>query len=501
MIQIEAGMTSTEFLNAINTNSLKLIGNCITVLESMEGSELETIFNSMFDQSENYIGISGNTYIKKLNQIYNSQDYSLDKPTSESVLWVDDLARISFSDESVGLSQHEIWEKVDDNDYTLVTTLGAGVASYDYKTDQNAKLKYRIRAKQGNLFSEFTDILSITSPLVLRSTQIPKVNLVIKTLNFSSGSININWGDGTDNDYLATGQSDITKTYSNEGIYFVQISGDVDEMTMFECYEQSSLAGTDITKWHLPRNQPCFYHLFTNGFIGNITNWRPGINTKGLHLEGNPLDASCVDYLFNGDYTLLWDVHLLAHYVNASNCGDLASRVPLLAHFNIQAFGDITNWRYPKNMGYHSWGITLRGSPTGDVSNLFYGNYEYTSGIELENLGLNGDLSGWYLGNGYALGGGSVKLKGNNFTKCPRGDFYRANGYDMESNHCDVSEIDAILNDIDISVTANTPLYDCTYKFNGTNMGIPTAAGLASKASIEAKYTAAGKTITITVNS
>lgn len=32
-------------------------------------------------------------------------------------------------------------------------------------------------------------------------------------------------------------------------------------------------------------------------------------------------------------------------------------------------------------------------------------------------------------------------------------------------------------------------------------MGIPSAAGLASKASIEGKYTAAGKTATITVNS
>jgi hypothetical protein len=501
MIQIEAGMTSTEFLNAINSNSIELIGNYIPILYTMEGTDIEINLNSMFGQSDDYIGINGSTYINRFNQIYSNQDDSLNKPTSESVSWIDDFARISFNDESAGISQHEIWEEVDGGDYTLVTTLNAGVTSYDYKTDQNANLKFRIRAKQGDLFSVFADIVNTTSPLVLKTTQIPKSDLVIYAVNFIAGkSIIFNWGDGTNNTYTSA-MSSVTKTYADEGVYYVQISGDVDEISQMEIYSQLSLAGTDITKWHLPRNQNLFTHLFSNNFVGSITDWRVNVKLGGLHLEGNNLESSCVDWLFTGEYTRFYDMHLLGHYINAANCGDLVTRVPKLAHMNVQVRGGISNWIYPKNEDYKSWGITLKGNPTGDISNLFFGNYEYTSGIELENLGLNGDLSGWFLGCNYESGSSSAKLTGNNFTKCPRGNYYKMSIYDMSSNICDSSEIDAILADIDSNVTTNTPAYDCAYTFTGVNMGIPSVAGLASKSSIEGKYTAAGKTATILINS
>jgi len=63
-------------------------------------------------------------------------------------------------------------------------------------------------------------------------------------------------------------------------------------------------------------------------------------------------------------------------------------------------------------------------------------------------------------------------------------------------------DLDAFLAFVDAYFAGGTvPLIDASYLLSGTGMGIPSAAGLISKTSIEGKYTAQGKTATITVNS
>jgi len=496
---IVAGMTPAEFIVELNLRFDQMLAGYTTALITNTGTELQTVINDNFSKYHTLIGMKGSDYISIINSDFAEHDTSLDKPTNLAVVWAEDYAGISFTDTSTGEAQHEIWEQIESGSYALAQTLGAGVDTCNYKTYQMADINYRVRSKKGSLYSPFTDLVNINTPLVIFTNQVES----FREVNFrqikldDASSVSIVWGDGdTTADYTPIGNvyDEVNHTYTVPGDYWIHVTGAADKFSVLQFYEQP-VEGTDITKWIWRFG---FCHLWTNGFIGDVTNiqWATGIG--GLHLASNPLITGNIDSIFTQSRPNFWDCHM-----PVAGDGSLwdFTNTPKLAHLLVEKLtGDISHWRFPKNNDYRSWIISLRGTPTGDISNLFAGTYQYLHSISLPSLQLEGDLSGWDVGADYSSAGG-ITLNNNKFTKLPRGNFYKFATFNCAANLCNSDEIDAILAAIDASVTANAPEYNCVYTLNETGMGIPTAAGLASKASIEAKYVAAEKTISILVNS
>ena len=497
---IYKGMTPAEYLTAINTAFDAKIANYTVISGTV--NEIAIINNNLSDDII-AVGQSGNTFINALNNKFNEYDNSLSTPTDLSVIWVDDFARITFT-ESLE-SQCEIYEQLDDGNYVLCNTLNGGVGIYDYKCWQNSSYNFRLRFKNNDLYSAFAEKISIDTPQFVfytdqRSGFTPITIYQIKSATSTGalGSNRIYWGDGTYDDYSNPAYESASHTYNVPGEYYIKIYGD--QIYEFQFYEQA-LDGTDITKWRLPYTvYGLLTHLWGNGFVGDISGWTYPVNIRSLHLANNPITGN-LDKLFDGSCQELFDFHMSGTLTS----GNLSNwTLPeKMAHFGPPQYvtGDISHFRYPKNNDYKSWIFNIASiyKISGDITYLFDGNYEYLQGLSAPDQVLSGDLSGWFIGANY-IDQSNVTLQNNYFTKCPRGNFYRIGTFNMSGNYCNSDEIDSILADIDTSVTANAPQYDCVYNFDGVNMGIPSAAGLASKASIEAKYAAAGKAVTINVN-
>ena len=506
---IAAGMTSAEFVTTINSESYGRIVDAVDISSDSTGVQIETTLNSNFNKSESYVGLRGAAYIAKINANINEIDASLIAPTDIILTWEQDYCKIDFTDNSG--AKHEIWERqtwlnttgnVVENS-VLRATLNEGVETLNLKTWQNSTLDFRIRAAMGASKSVFTDDETINTPnFVFRTDQSILTPVVVNRMLSWIGGIemegtnNIDWGDGSDNYYTYEDEDVINHEYESEGVYWITITGD--PIHHFEFHGQP-LAGTDVTYWQL--NKTFFCHFWDNGFIGSIENWHPGYGLEGLHLEQNSLTESCIDWLLSGDYALFWDCHLSNHYINASNAGDLKTKLPNLAHFNLKVIGDISAFVFPKNDAYSSWMFKLTVSNSiGDISNLFGSTYDHLHTVNIINSNITGDTSEWFVASGYPAGT-SIELYGNKLTKLPRGNFYLFAIYNCATNLCNTAEIDALLADILASVTANAPEYNCVYTLNGAGMGIPSATGLTAKTNIETKYTDAGKTATIYVNS
>ena len=125
---------------------------------------------------------------------------------------------------------------------------------------------------------------------------------------------------------------------------------------------------------------------------------------------------------------------------------------------------------------------------------------QYSLGMELTYGELSGDASSCIIPAGLTMGA-KFYFRDNNLTKMPRGDFDMVTFFSFTNNNCDSTEIDAFLAYVDAYfVGATVPKRNAVYSLDGTGMGIPSAAGLASRTSILGKYTAAGRTCTISVN-
>lgn len=218
--------------------------------------------------------------------------------------------------------------------------------------------------------------------------------------------------------------------------------------------------------------------------------------------------------------------------------------------------GDITEWTFPVTVNNSSSKLTLNDTYlTGDLTNWVISNGNSWLSIINDNISIdmskfhiasecsvlhinddddytneiNGDLTGLNIfpaiegeyGFDYRLTYGELTgrmdnyiippgltiaakfyFRNNNITAMPRGAFDKVTLFSFTNNNCDTTEIDAFLAYVDAYfVGATVPKQNAVYSLDGTGMGIPSAAGLASRTSILGKYTAAGKTCTISVNS
>lgn len=346
------------------------------------------------------------------------------KPTGVTATWAEDHATISFTDSTGGAAQHEIWESKNGGDYELVTTLDAGTVTYDNHTWQNASMNFRVRAKSGSWYSDFTAAVALQTPLVLQTDQTTLTNVVISQIRILTGkTVNVDWGDSTNQD-LTGNNSNLTKSYSVEADpYYIIFSGDTDSIDNFIlAINQAHIKG-DIGKWVMP-TPVRYYQFYNSNNTGDISKWV---------LASTLIDLSLVDTLVTGD---------------------------------------ISDWVIPANCVQ----------------------------IYINNTSLEGDLSGWL------LPAVMIRLyaQNANFTGLPRGELVGIDavlGLDYTACNCATAEVDAFLVYANTYFATHTPIKNAKYILGGSGMGIPSATGLAAKTGIEQKYTAAGFTATITVNS
>jgi hypothetical protein len=115
----------------------------------------------------------------------------------------------------------------------------------------------------------------------------------------------------------------------------------------------------------------------------------------------------------------------------------------------------------------------------------------------LTNFGTN--LGLWNLP--YGRSALSMKFDNCSFTSLPQGDFVWMSVYNFQKNLCNAATVSNFLIYLDNYFTAGVvPKCNCTYTIDGAGMGVVNAAGLVAKASIQAKYVAAGFVATIINN-
>lgn len=418
-------------------------------------------------------------------------------PDDFDVKWQDDFARVTFTDKSGGESEHELWESVDGGSYSLVYTFPPGVSSYDYYTWQNANLNFKLRARHGVQFSSFTTSVNLISPIVLRTDQSILHTIFIEHIWVAGGyTVNIDWGDGTDIDCVGH-TDDITKNYAGVGDYWITLSGDTDKITMIDWPCLGEIIYGDLSKLKIPSSM-VMWHFFGHSLLtGYISDWDLPSGLQVLHIgscnyygdvSGWDLPNGLYDFHISGNeltgYISSWTIPVtLAHFVISSNhlTGDMSSLVMPNSSVYGTVIMDISNNDF-----------------TGDVS-----SYTMDSKLIEFNISYNlftGDLSGCII----PVGTANIKIlaqAGPKITKMPRGNFRWVSQFDFSANNCNTAEIDDLLADIDSYFSGGVvPLTNCVYTLNGTGMGVPSAAGLVSRASIIAKYVAEGKTCTITVN-
>jgi hypothetical protein len=465
--------------------------------------------------------------------------YGLSIPIGLSVQWIDDFARLTWIDIFNGQAQYEIWESKNGSSYTFVAITAFGAVTYDNYTEQNANMQFAIKARQFEDVSDFSNSVSLTTPLVFKLDQSILIQIKFHYFRITPGhSITIEWGDGNTDTYVGwTPDDSVLHDYLIiKNPYFVKFTGEVDRLSWFEYIAQLNAYG-DLSKWNLPVDLAIF-HFYNHSFNGNISNWmKPFTNGINIfHVGGNAFTGDLSEIKFP---VSLWDFHLEGNFFN----GDISKWTfhspwrpfPTGTHISIATnnfTGDISGWIMPVNLTWldihdnnltgnlSGWNIPLTLSNiqltanivvpqdnhfTGDISAWIFANaVDVNVGflIWLCFCNISGDLSGAIIPLGHPAGTNKeLVFRECNLTKLPRGAFEDIDIYNFNQNNCNAAEIENILHDIDNHFVAGVvPLNNCLYDLSGVGMAVANAAALAHKASIIAKYIAAGFVATINVN-
>jgi hypothetical protein len=545
MTLLTEGLTPTQFNNIMNSNFTEFAIDTgidpATMITLTALSDYISTINSNFGSS--VVGF-GSGFANTVNNKFISSISGIHSPYNVTSTWLNDYAQISFTDNTGGVAQHEIWEAKGTGNYILVTTLLAGVTICNNYTWQNASMNFKVRAKIGSSYSNFSPIVNLNTPLVFKTNQATPHAFTIHQLMlspiFSGKSVTINWGDGNSTVYTNnTGEYDtVTHTYTvAQNPYYIQISGDTNYLYKIEMFLHYNDVYGDLTKWILPPLLVVF-HFYSNSFAGDISNWILPPNISLFDIENNlftgditnwflNFPSSMTDFHCGGNNNLTGDLTNMTfpdsmflfqlmqqsftgditnwHWNNGNSLGWLDLREVSKIH------GDISSWAIPSGLGSLQFTDSVYKNPnlniTGDLSNWTFPTSMYSSlGFHWDFWGMTGivgDLSNKIIPIGRPVGTTkSIDFTNCGITKLPSGSFYDTDIYCFSSCKCNSAEIDRILGVIDNYFTGGVvPLVNCVYTLNGTGMGIPSAAGLASKTSILGKYTAAGKTATIAVNS
>ena len=488
MKRITSGLTPAEFLAIVNQNLDELADargvahyTHITV-----DDDYVSLLNTYFGESVVSAG-PGSKFKPDMENYFLAEGCILD-PSNVSLSWSTEYLNISFTDNTGGAYGHQIWESLNGGAYSLVTTLAAGVTTYAHRTWQNSTVSIKVRGHNTTYYSDYSSAASYTTPRVFRSDQSTLRQFYIKGIGIDTPgkSVVFSWGDGNTTTVTTGAEHTVTYDYTVPGTYWVTMTGDLNYITYFELYSQSAvLHGTNVDKWR-PFTSIIFSHNYANGYVGNLTEFYKALPSScvGCHFGGNYVTVDISQFTPPTNY---WDYHFSSSLTSGADTGiygDLSALVAgsKIAHFGVSgyAYGDLTNLK--------PW---VAPTYSGAILDL----------VSTHPSGFTGDLSGWSIYD-FADVSDISAYNGCHFTDLPRGAFRRVTNFDFRANSVNQTKLDAWLAYVDNYFTGGVvPLVNAIYRLSGIGMGIPSAAGLASIASIQAKYTAQGKTATITVNS
>ena len=180
---------------------------------------------------------------------------------------------LSWTDNSGGTAQYEIYSNTNGAGAVLLTTTIAGATSYiDTTCKQNASVVYSIRAKKGLLYSDYVNASALVTPLCWKSNQSTLGTITIQTLNIQAGkTVNLDFGDGNNTNYTGN-NSTITHDYLTTGQYNLVLSGDIDFITNFEMRVNADKIYGNIENWLLPSHCPNI-KLVNNELSGDLGKW------------------------------------------------------------------------------------------------------------------------------------------------------------------------------------------------------------------------------------
>lgn len=212
-------------------------------------------------------------------------------PTDLALTEVDDYIKVDFTNNSTGSVLHEIWSEIDGLGYELLTVLATGLDTYNAYDKMNATLNYKVRAKAGSNYSDYSTVEQITAPFLFMTDQTVLNQAKFTNLNLGAvDTINVDWGDETNADYSGN-NANVTHDYGVEGIYYVKITGDVNTVSQIYLYGWTSV-NVDISRYVVPTALIYFY-------------WR------GLNIVGNPsnfLEHGIMQYFYCPDSGLSGDL-------------------------------------------------------------------------------------------------------------------------------------------------------------------------------------------------
>jgi len=503
MIVITAGMTPAQFVTALNSSFDAELYTYDLITSTMTGAELKNALNSNFGNSEIYTSKSGINYINSINSNFTDlqelNEASVSLPENFAIVCEDDFVKLSW-DNNIRKINVEIWESKNSEPFILAHTYTGNSGEYEYKTWQNASLDFKIRGKKNTTVSEFSSVETISTPLVIIADQTELAAIIINYLWVKAGkTVIVDWGDGdTDTITATSGDLNLTHNYSEAGSYFIQISGDTNDITYLLSSDYTvENCRINLEKWVLPVSLRGM-HLLGVTFYGDLTDFVLPSTLEVFLVQAGELTGDITNWDLP---TGIYDFHLEINDL----IGDISgwTMPPNISHFIVYGnllYGDISELSMPNSNIMSNVILNLSNTDvTGDISAL-------TLDPEIEKISLNGcivtgDLSTMLIPEGTK----SIELSFNDgpqLTKLPRGNFRWVKEYTFHANACLSAEIDSVLADIDLCfINGVVPLINGLYDLSGDGMGIPSAAGLISRTSIIDKYTAAGKTCTIAVNS
>ncbi len=133
----------------------------------------------------------------------------------------------------------------------------------------------------------------------------------------ATGSVTIEWGDGTSSSVVCDGTTNTyTHTYTATGTYTIRVLGTIDQITYFRCGFQSWVSG-DIASLSGMVSLDRLY-LFDSSISGDISVLSRMASLNRLYLDGSSV---------SGDISALSGLTLLTHvYIySTSISGDIAS--------------------------------------------------------------------------------------------------------------------------------------------------------------------------------
>jgi len=208
-------------------------------------------------------------------------------PSDVAVSWVDDYASLTWTDTNFGTNYYEIYESKDGGStYTYLGKTAKGASSYNAYTWQGIDVYLKIKARGG----DFADAVHLNSPFVVTTDQTAPETLTMYNAWtwISGGTINVDWGDGSNNDYNSGDTP--SHEYTVAGTYCIQVkngTGNVNSIRNFFWRGHGAKVYGDLSKWVFPMESQYTqsWNFQDTNFTGDLSYWELNSTANYLYLR------------------------------------------------------------------------------------------------------------------------------------------------------------------------------------------------------------------------